>query len=327
MSRPLRIEYPGAWYHVMNRGLARQAIFHNDHHRKLFLELLNEICQHYKVEIHAYCLMGNHYHLFLRTPLGNLSRAMRHLNGIYTQRYNQCTKRDGPLFRGRYKSILVDADVYLLRLSRYIHLNPVAAHLIDVPEHYTWSSYAAYLNKHRAPPWLMTTTTLDYFGKHNQRQNYKAFVEEGIDKELLDYFKKLKRIPILGSEVFQKTVSEKYLQEQHKIIEIPAHKEMITLPTLDEISAVVSNYYQIDSKELTRKKRGENNIPRRVWMYVAQQHGQHNHHSIANYMGDMTTRGVSKSNLRLAKKQGNDPLFRQELQNLESLLSTSIAKP
>ena len=130
MARPLRIEYPGAWYHVMNRGVDRQPIFLHDAHRESFLSLLSDISRSYQVEIHAYCLMNNHYHLLVRTPLGNISRAMRHLNGVYTQRFNSMEKRDGSLFRGRFKAILVEADEYLLRLSRYIHLNPVAAKLV-----------------------------------------------------------------------------------------------------------------------------------------------------------------------------------------------------
>ena len=96
-------------------------------HRIVFLNLLSEIHRRYRVEIHCYCLMDNHYHLLIRTPLANLSRAMRHLDGIYTQRFNRQTRTDGPLFRGRYKSILVECDNYLLQLSRYIHLNPVQA--------------------------------------------------------------------------------------------------------------------------------------------------------------------------------------------------------
>ncbi len=151
MARPLRIEYDGAWYHVMNRGAGRKSIFYNDHHRALFLELLYEIHNRYQVEIHAYCLMGNHYHLLMRTQRPNISRAMRHLNGVYTQRYNALQRKDGALFRGRYKSILVEAESYLLRLSRYIHLNPVASILVRVAEEYPWSSYVDYINPSKKP--------------------------------------------------------------------------------------------------------------------------------------------------------------------------------
>src|SRR5438105_9383616 len=108
MARPLRIEYENAWYHVMNRGARSQSIFKNDSHRELFLALLQEIQQRFEVELHAYCLMSNHYHLLIRTPRANLGRAMRHLDGVYTQLYNKSLFIDGPLFRGRYKSCLID---------------------------------------------------------------------------------------------------------------------------------------------------------------------------------------------------------------------------
>ena len=132
MARPLRIVFEGAWYHVMNRGAGRRAIFPTDEHRETFLALLGEMAGTFGVEVHAYCLMSTHYHLLLHTRRGNLSDALRHLNGIYTQRHNRQRRTDGPLFRGRFKAILVDADSYLAQLSRYIHLNPVPA---KIPEH------------------------------------------------------------------------------------------------------------------------------------------------------------------------------------------------
>ncbi len=110
MSRPLRIQYAGAWFHVMNRGTARKSIYLNDQHRYLFLSLLQEIHIRYQVEIHAYCLMSNHYHLLIRTTHPNLSRVMQHLDGIYTQRLNRLVNKDGALFRGRYKACLIEAE-------------------------------------------------------------------------------------------------------------------------------------------------------------------------------------------------------------------------
>ena len=130
MARPLRIEFKGAWYHVMNRGAGRCRIFENDAQRHYFLSLLEVTCERFNAEWHAYCLMTNHYHLMLRTPQGNLQRIMRHINGVYTQYYNRESRRDGPLFRGRYKAILVDAEAYWTHLSRYIHRNPVDASVV-----------------------------------------------------------------------------------------------------------------------------------------------------------------------------------------------------
>ena len=119
MSRPLRIEFPSAWYHVMNRGAGYRDIFNNDIHRMIFADLLSQITKMFQVEIHGVCLMDNHYHLLIKTPKGNLQRAMQHLNGVYTQRYNRLENSDGPLFRGRYKAILIEPDAYLLNVSRY----------------------------------------------------------------------------------------------------------------------------------------------------------------------------------------------------------------
>ena len=127
MSRPLRIEYKDAWYHIMNRGRRGEQIFSKSSDHEIFIELLQEAVDLLDVRISAYCLMSNHYHLLIQTPQGNKSRCMRHINGIYTQRYNRSHKCDGQLFKGRYKSILVEQDNYLLELARYIHRNPLRA--------------------------------------------------------------------------------------------------------------------------------------------------------------------------------------------------------
>ena len=129
MSRPLRIKYPGAWYHVMNRDRRFENVFAGNKDYEIFVELLKDASEMWNVNIAAYCLMPNHYHLLIQTPLGNISRTMRHINGVYTQRYNQKHGDDGQLFRGRYKSILVHGDRYLLQLVRYIHRNSLKVDL------------------------------------------------------------------------------------------------------------------------------------------------------------------------------------------------------
>ena len=145
MSRPLRIEYPDAWYHVMNRGGRYEDIFEEKKDYSVFLELLQEAIDIFHIKIAAFCLMQNHYHLLIQTPEANISRSMRHINGVYTQRFNKIHGYDGHLFRGRYKSILIDADSYLLQVMRYIHRNPITAGLTD-KLNYSWSSHKAYLS-------------------------------------------------------------------------------------------------------------------------------------------------------------------------------------
>lgn len=204
MSRPLRIEYDGAWYHVTNRGRARQTIFPGRASYEAFLETLAEAVHRFRVGIHAYCLMPDHYHLLVQTPLGNLSRAMRHIDGLYTQRYNRLEETDGPLFRGRYKAILVDADAWLLSVSRYIHRAPVeadpplVANLADWP----WSSYPAYLGRASAPAWLETGTVLNALGPSDPT-GYRGFVESGVEEELERFYANQRATPILGDEAFR----------------------------------------------------------------------------------------------------------------------------
>jgi putative transposase len=143
MSRPLRIEFPGAFYHVTSRGNARKKIFLNDIDRVSFIETLAWVVERFGWICHAYCLMDNHFHLLIETPMPNLSLGMRQLNGVYTQRFNRRHKRVGHLFQGRFKSILVEQDRYLLELCRYIVLNPVRAKMVAASEEYPWSSYRA----------------------------------------------------------------------------------------------------------------------------------------------------------------------------------------
>ena len=141
MARPLRIEYADAWYHIMNRGRRSESIFIDKRNYNGFIELLKDTSEMWNLRIAAYCLMPNHYHILIQTPDANISRCMRHIDGVYTQRFNRYHQCDGSLFRGRYKSILIDADRYLLQLVRYIHRNPLKAGLTDQRDLYMWSSH------------------------------------------------------------------------------------------------------------------------------------------------------------------------------------------
>jgi REP element-mobilizing transposase RayT len=204
MPRPLRIEYEDAYYHVMNRGRGRKAIFHGDAYYNAFLETLKEAHQRFTLQILCYCLMGNHYHLLVKTPEANLGRAMRHINGLYTQRYNRLRKMDGPLFRGRYKAILVEEDSYQLQLSRYIHRNPIEAGLVDQLEGYPWSSYPYYVSKMSPPDWLYQDEIYDQLSlKSRHREKYRAFVEMGVDEQIAAFYGKGNQVPYLGSDAFR----------------------------------------------------------------------------------------------------------------------------
>jgi len=156
MARPLRIEFPGAVYHVTARGDRREDIFVDDVDRQALLEVLAQALFRFDAQALAYCLMGNHYHFVLHTRQANLSLLMRHVNGVYTQTFNRRHHQVGHLFQGRFKAILVDRDAYLLEVVRYVDLNPVRARMVRRPATWAWSSYRAHVGKIPAPEWLDT---------------------------------------------------------------------------------------------------------------------------------------------------------------------------
>ncbi|MDA3870437.1 MAG: transposase [Gammaproteobacteria bacterium] len=209
MARPLRIEFPGALYHVTTRGDRQEPIFDDDEDRLKFLNILAEVVTRFNWICHAYCLMTNHYHLLIETPEGNHSKGMRQLNGMYTQATNRRHKRTGHLFQGRFKSILVDKNSYLLELARYVVLNPVRAGIVKDLDIYAWSSYQAMVGKAPVPRWLATDGILALFGKRRAeaRQRYGKFVAEGIDKESI--WSGLRQQIYLGNEKFVRRAQKK----------------------------------------------------------------------------------------------------------------------
>jgi REP element-mobilizing transposase RayT len=163
MPRQPRIDPPNGYHHVMNRGTNHDAVFFTDEDRVEFCRLLSEIHDRYGVVCLAYCLMDNHYHLILKCPNGHLSDAMQHLGGVYTQHTNERGRRDGPLFRGRFRSIPITTDAYLLCAVRYVHRNPLDLPGVSDPSEYRWSSHRAYLGHRRPASWLQTDEVLDHF--------------------------------------------------------------------------------------------------------------------------------------------------------------------
>ena len=169
MARPLRVEYAGALYHVTSRGNARKPIFKDEEDRKIFLRLLDRVNQRFHWLCHAYCLMDNHYHLVIETPEGNLTKGMRQLNGVYTQAFNRQHHRVGHLFQGRYKSILVERESYLLEVCRYVVLNPVRAKAVEKPEAWRWSSYRGTGGLEKPQACLTTDWILGQLGNGENR--------------------------------------------------------------------------------------------------------------------------------------------------------------
>lgn len=275
MARPLRIEYAGAFYHVTARGNERKIIFRDDADRERFLRYLGSAVERYKAIVHVYCLMGNHYHLLLMTPGGNLSQIMRHVNGGYTTYFNKRHHRDGHLFQGRYKAILIDADSYAGELSRYIHLNPVRAGMATDPEQYRWSSYAAYIGVAGTSQWLTTDWLLRYFGKKtaDARKAYRHFVRAAIGLTVEDPLREATGTLILGRTDFVTEIREKYLRGKKKLRDIPALREL----TKSALEAII--------RETAREFIGNPGLARKAAIYLSHRYSGRSLREIGEQFG------------------------------------------
>ena len=203
MARPLRIEYPGAVYHVTTRGNRRDMVFADDRDRQAFLDVFSGVVKRFGWLCHGYCLMGNHYHLLIETPDPNLSLGMRQINGVYTQRYNVRHGKSGHVFQGRYKAVVVEKESHLLELCRYVPLNPVRAGLAERPQHWRWSNYRATGGLRKAPDFLDTEWILQQFGRRRSeaQKEYRAFVRAGL-RETGSPWDDLRGGLLLGSDAF-----------------------------------------------------------------------------------------------------------------------------
>jgi putative transposase len=234
MARPLRIQYPGAIYHITSRGNARLPVFEDGHDRGQFFLILEEVVKRHNWLCHAYCLMDNHYHILVETVEGNLSLAMRHLNGVYTQRFNRRHHRVGHVFQGRFKSVLVEKESYLLELCRYVVLNPVRAGIVKHPGAYRWSSYKSTAGLVKAPPFLTVHWILAHFGKRRReaQREYRRFVQAGMKGA--SPWEELKAQCILGSKEFIEKLKPA-LKDKSKIKEIPREQRLAFRPSLEEL--------------------------------------------------------------------------------------------
>ncbi|NOQ65394.1 MAG: addiction module toxin RelE [Methyloprofundus sp.] len=240
MSRPLRLEFSGALYHISSRGNEKRPIFLEDTDFKMFLSLMAEVCRRYNWVIHSYCLMTNHYHLIVETPDGNLSRGMRHLNGVYTQRFNSKHKRVGHLFQGRYKAILVDKDSYLLELCRYVVLNPVRANMVKEPSQWQWSSYLATLGKQQGFEGLATDSLLLQFDtqRNQAREKFQVFISQGIGKNI---WSNLRQQIYLGNDDFVSKNLQRLTVNKSELSEVPLKQHRKPAKTLKEYEEKNSN--------------------------------------------------------------------------------------
>ena len=325
MTRPLRIEYPGAWYHVMNRGRRGENIFADNDDYETFIALLQETTEMFDLRVAAFCLMSNHYHLLVQTPVANLSRAMRHINGVYTQRYNRRQNTDGQLFRGHYKSVLVQENSHLLELLRYIHRNPVRAQMCNAAGDYLWSSHRGYCNSAKKWDWLHKEFLLGMFDQdlHKAKKQYKSFVQCEDSAEVTDFFSRKNLSSFFGSRNFIEWVKSTYHQLQnHK--EIPQSRHLA--PTIDDIKRTVCQYYEVEQRQLEQTKRGQVNEARNVAIYLARKRCGLRLEEIGQEFELLQYSSVSSIVTRTEKQLSKNKQLRNRIKEISQKLNKSQAK-
>ena len=325
MARALRILIPGAYYHLTCRGNERRAIFRDDIDRQAFLEKLKGSLAIYQVELHAYVLMSNHFHLMVSTPRGNLSEFMRHFNVSYTSVYNRRHKRVGHLYQGRYKAILIDQDNYLLELSRYVHLNPVRIRphqgrsipeQIRQLEKYRWSSYPGYVDGKNKQSWVCYKSVLGQIGE--SRAKYRHFALEGMRGGYTTPWEGVTGQVVLGEPDFVEKV-------KHRIDKPGAKREQPSIGQLrakapQTVLREVARYFAVPEKQLTTKRSGFRD-ERAVAMEMIYRYAGISQAEIGKMFGGLDYTAVSRERTRLRQRIEEVPALSKAVRGIEIELS------
>jgi len=318
MARPLRIEYPDAVYHVSNYGLDGQRVFPSDRYFEAFLTCLEETCERLNVQVHAYCLLRNQYHLVIKTPEANLSRFMRQIDGLYTQYYQRLKKSDGSLFRGRYKAVLIQPEQYLLPLTRYVHCLVRSGEVAS----YRWSSYTSYVSKKKPPIWFERESALRQLrlAVAKRSAGYRKYVSEGVDDELASFYGKKNLPSIMGDEKFRTQAKRK--RSATKVRGVSRGANAKWRPSCKDIVNVVATQFKVSETSIYKAARGpgSKNVPRWVAMYLCQELSAVTLQSIARLFKLKRYGTVSTTVGKLKKEFDEDPKLLATVERLSKRL-------
>ncbi len=312
MARPLRLPYAGGVYHVTARGNERKAVVRDDRDRARFVDTLAQMVDRYRVLCHAWVLMTNHYHLLLETPTPNLSLAIRHLNGVYTQTFNRRHDRVGHLFQGRFKAIVVEKEMHLLELCRYVVLNPVRAGVVTHPRRYAWSSYRATAGEVAGLPWLTVDWVLAQFGAKTRaaQQAYRAFVQEGLQAAEVPWSRVVGQV-YLGSESFIDRLSR--VAAGARDPEIPRRQREPVWLSAEAVLHRVARAYRVPVAALSPPSRRPSEA-RQVAFYGLRRQAGLGLQAIARRMG-VSYSGVSRRVSVVGARLGTDGRFRRRVES------------
>jgi len=330
MSRPLRIQYPNAYYHVTCRGNEQREIFRDSEDQQVFLRLLVRSVDIFGVRLLAYALMPNHFHLLLCTPKGNLSEFMRHFNISYTGSFNRRHMRTGHLYQGRYQAFLIDADSYLLEVSRYIHLNPLRMKSKE-PSEKRWqevlasdsTSLPGYLNRNNRKAFIHYTTILDYFKDDGGTSEnlYRKFMAAGKENQIASPLEKGKGTGILGNDDFIKEIKKlfgKERKDKRARREQPEFRELGKTMYPDDLIARYAKMVQKSREELTTK--GKQSIERVILMELLYRLCNATQREIGEYLGNIDYSAVSQARRRLCEKMKKEPEWGNKFNQIQDRL-------
>ncbi|MFC1829319.1 transposase [Thermodesulfobacteriota bacterium] len=319
MARPWRIEYEGALYHILSRGNQKQDIFLSDVDRRLFLDTLGEMTSRYDIDIYAYVLMNNHYHLLLKTHLANLSKAMQWFGTTYTRRFNIRHDRVGHLFQGRYKSFMVENDAYLTQLSCYIHRNPLRAGIIPRLAEYSWSSYPTYAYRKKPPEWLKTDLILSQFGTKDPHHAYRKKVQNyaGEEESLLE---DLRYGLFLGTNRFADTLRKRFV-ETSPLSELSQQVKLVKDADAETIIKKLSQALdcRIDNFKTSLRISKAEKMDRDLVLYCLWQSGLFTNHQIGELFG-LSYSSVSKRAAVMRKCLEKNETLLKKAQKLNTLI-------
>lgn len=318
MSRPWRIEYEGAFYHLLSRGNQGSDIFVDEKDRDRFLDTVGDMSEKYDMDIFAYVLMNNHYHLLVRTRKANLKKAMQWFGTTYTQRFNRRHFRSGHLFQGRYKSIIIQNNAYLLQLSCYIHRNPLRAGIVDRLVRYPWSSYKSYAYGRKTPSWVSTDLILSQFGDDQDcHRRYREKVQgyAGEEKRL---FEDLRHGLVFGSQQFVEKIRKKYAPATAES-SMPQQRQVAETFDSETYLRRAEQIFECDINHFVRTKRlsGVDKEIRNMLLYCIWKTGQFKNEQIGNLFG-ISYSGVSHVIKFTKHKQSKSRKLKKKLERLNS---------
>lgn len=319
MPRPHRIEFNGAWYLVKNNGHTGRNIFNEDEDRELFLELLGEVSQIFSVEIHAYCLLDDQYLLLVHTPKGQLSRAMRHLNGVYTQKFNQLRAAEGAVFHGRYQSWVLDPERYLIEALATIHAAPIEQGVVKNAEDFEWSSHRAYLKGRHRPAWLTTNKILRSLGfiRALAVGRLNRLVKSGPSVKFQDLLDR--ETTVLGDDRFKQKVRE-MARETHR------GKGPAGATVAREILEFVARHYEVPVTDLKTSRPGIQNEARSMAVYQLRTVGGLPQRQIAKILDSPSGYTVAKTLQRFNEKMAQDKNLLENTQQLTQDIRTRVKR-